>query len=338
MSESTTTPQPPKDEDKDLDPGNDQLKQQLKGLVMAQLRPLANALEIHVPAVIKKPDLVDLIVEEEPNLKLEDFSTILTTNQPSGSKTSKRNSTRQPSKTCPANDSDDDSEPSEDNHPKSDQYGHNHPTHVGFNTHHTDVRQPQHPPTKGSTNLQFTIGQHSYEFLFYIVESLPDPYSQIFLGNDFLASINADVLHRANGSALRINDDIIPNINLPLPSRGNPIQVNRIMTQSQDEVKTKICTEYPLVVSKHKFDIGKCTVQLEPIVHKNQELPPFHKYDVPFKLRSEVQRQVAELVSHDIIRPTSTIPHCFNLVCAPKKGPIRTYLCGSPSSQCHNCL
>uniref|UniRef100_A0A0N5BUQ7 AAA family ATPase n=1 Tax=Strongyloides papillosus TaxID=174720 RepID=A0A0N5BUQ7_STREA len=61
MSESTTTPQPPKDEDKDLDPGNDQLKQQLKGLVMAQLRPLANALEIHVPAVIKKSDLVDLI-------------------------------------------------------------------------------------------------------------------------------------------------------------------------------------------------------------------------------------------------------------------------------------
>uniref|UniRef100_A0A0N5BJQ4 Uncharacterized protein n=1 Tax=Strongyloides papillosus TaxID=174720 RepID=A0A0N5BJQ4_STREA len=97
MSESTTTPQPPKDEDKDLDPGNDQLKQQLKGLVMAQLRPLANALEIHVPAVIKKPDLVDLIVEEEP----KPF-----TNQPSGSKTSKRNSTRQPSKTCPANDSD----------------------------------------------------------------------------------------------------------------------------------------------------------------------------------------------------------------------------------------
>uniref|UniRef100_A0A0N5C4X4 Reverse transcriptase n=1 Tax=Strongyloides papillosus TaxID=174720 RepID=A0A0N5C4X4_STREA len=168
-------------------------------------------------------------------------------------------------------------------------------------------------PTKGSTNLQFTIGQHSYEFLFYIVESHPDPYSQIFLGNDFLASINADVLHRANGSALRINEDVIPNINLPLSSRGSSIQVNRVMTQSQDEVKTKICTDYPSVISKHKFDIGRCTVQLEPIVHKNQELPPFHKYDVPFKLRSEVQRQIAELVSHDIIRPTSTIPYCFNL-------------------------
>uniref|UniRef100_A0A0K0G504 DUF1758 domain-containing protein n=1 Tax=Strongyloides venezuelensis TaxID=75913 RepID=A0A0K0G504_STRVS len=68
--------------------------------------------------------------------------------------------------------------------------------------------------------------------LFYIVESLPDLYSQIFLDNDFLASINAEVLYRANGSALRINDDIIPSTNFPISPRGNPIKVYRVMTQS----------------------------------------------------------------------------------------------------------
>uniref|UniRef100_A0A0K0EBX9 RNA-directed DNA polymerase n=1 Tax=Strongyloides stercoralis TaxID=6248 RepID=A0A0K0EBX9_STRER len=174
-------------------------------------------------------------------------------------------------------------------------------------------------PTMGSTLLNFTIGQRSYEFLFYIVESLPDPYSQVFLSNDFLAAVNADVLHRSNGSALRINDDTIPNIEFSSTTKRTFIQVSRVITQNQEQVKARIRQEFPSVVSKHKFDIGKCPVKLDPIIIKDKELPPYHRYDVPFKLRSEVQRQISELLSFDVIRPTKFISQSFNLVCAPKK-------------------
>uniref|UniRef100_A0A0K0FHF6 Rho_N domain-containing protein n=1 Tax=Strongyloides venezuelensis TaxID=75913 RepID=A0A0K0FHF6_STRVS len=147
MSASPPSPQTPQDSDHKADPGNDQLKQQLQQLTMVQLKPLAKALEIHVPAVIKKSDLIDLIAEEEPNVKLEDFSTILTINQSSGSKTSNRISTRQSYKIRPTDDSDDENEPPEDNHLKSDNYGHSHPTQLGFNTHRAYSGQPHHPPT-----------------------------------------------------------------------------------------------------------------------------------------------------------------------------------------------
>uniref|UniRef100_A0A0K0G505 Uncharacterized protein n=1 Tax=Strongyloides venezuelensis TaxID=75913 RepID=A0A0K0G505_STRVS len=55
--------------------------------------------------------------------------------------TLKRITLRQLSKTRPTNDSSDESKPPDDNHPRSDKCGRSHPTHSGFNTHHTYMEQ-----------------------------------------------------------------------------------------------------------------------------------------------------------------------------------------------------